>query len=240
VSFGAVGDDCREEMARTEHRTSETWSSGRAQLALGMVVRIESANGHAWSGQVTSFNDRIVGLRGWTMTDGQFRERDAVTLLVGAGDSLVSVRSQVLSTARSLMRLVRRDAYEESDQRRAPRLRVDLTATVVAHSDREPSPPFETSIADLSCSGCAMSISTTVLLGDRVSVSLQTPSGPLALTGVVVRTWFGDQQALCAGVQFDRLSAPIERLLNRFLVQQLSVGVGGSALDGPTPSGIPT
>jgi hypothetical protein len=220
--------------ARREPRNPEARSSHRARLAVGTVVRVEAANGDTWSGQVTSFDDRIVGLRGWTMTAGQFRERDAVTLIVGVGERLVSGRAQILTTSGSLMRLVRRDSFGDADQRRAPRLRVELTAMIVVEGVDAPAQPFAVNVIDLSASGCAVSSSRTLLLGQRVTLSLPLPTGPLplSLTGVVARTWVGDEQIAHTGIQFDSLATTTEQTLHCLLVEQLAADRSREPLPG--------
>src|SRR3954465_3052928 len=95
---------------------------GVKPLAGSPMGRVESAQGEVWRAQVTYVSDRLVGLRGWTIVDGRFRERDTVTLLIGEGDRLVSGKAQVLAAGGSLMRIVRRDASEETERRLAPRL----------------------------------------------------------------------------------------------------------------------
>ena len=114
------------------------------------VVAVESATGEIWRAQVTYVSDRLVGLRGWTIVDGRFRERDTVTLLIGDGDTLVSGKAQVLAAGGSLMRIVRRDASEETERRLAPRLRVDLLATVTVSASESGLSKFETDVVDLS------------------------------------------------------------------------------------------
>ena len=69
---------------------------GATRLEMGTVVRVESADGETWSGRVTSVSDQLFGLRGYMNVNGQFRVRDRVTVHVGRGSSLVSIRAQVL------------------------------------------------------------------------------------------------------------------------------------------------
>src|SRR5215470_15043733 len=77
-------------------------SAGAGALTVSTVVGVESAQGDVWRAQVTFVSDRLVGLRGWTIVDGRFRERDTVTLLIGEGDRLVSAKAQVLAAGGSL------------------------------------------------------------------------------------------------------------------------------------------
>ena len=100
-------------MAVGARRSNDFAAGGSRSLTVSSVVGIESAQGDVWRAQVTYVSDRMVGLRGWTIVDGRFRERDTVTLLIGEGDRLVSGKAQVLAAGGSLMRIVRRDATEE-------------------------------------------------------------------------------------------------------------------------------
>ena len=134
-------------------RGGDFTAGGARSLTVSTVVGVESAQGDVWRAQVTYVSDRLVGLRGWTIVDGRFRERDTVTLLIGDGDRLVSGKAQVLAAGGSLMRIVRRDASEESERRLAPRLRVDIDATVTVSTPQAGLTQFATQVVDLSASG---------------------------------------------------------------------------------------
>lgn len=187
---------------------------------MSTVVGVESAVGDVWRAQVTYVSDRLVGLRGWTIVDGRFRERDTVTLLIGEGDRLVAGKAQVLAASGSLMRIVRRDASEETERRLAPRLRVDLVAMVTMSASKVGLVEFETDVVDLSASGCAIRTAGSLAVGTQLAIDLELADTPVKFTGVVVRTWTVGRAAH-AGIQFDPTPAPITQLLNRFLVEQL-------------------
>jgi PilZ domain len=161
----------------------------------------------------------LVGLRGWTI-DGRFRERDTVTLLIGEGDRLVSAKAHVLAAGGSLMRIVRRDAAEETERRLAPRLRVDLPAAVTVNAGETGLTTYETEIVDLSSSGCAVRAEWPLAVGTPLAVDLTLGGAPMRIAGTVVRTWSAEGQPH-AGVRFDPMPADTTRLLNRFLVDQL-------------------
>ena len=208
-------------MAGARRGDDDFASGGARALSVSTVVGVESAQGDVWRAQVTYVSDRLVGLRGWTIVDGRFRERDTVTLLIGEGDRLVSGKAQVLAASGSLMRIVRRDASEESERRLAPRLRVDLLATVTVSVSESGLSRFETDVVDLSSSGCAIRATTRVAgghaHGDRPR---RWPVRRCEFAGLVVRTWMAARHA-ARGVQFDPMPAPTTQLLNRFLVDQL-------------------
>ena len=195
-------------------------SGGAKALAVGTVVGIESAQGDVWRAQVTYASDRLVGLRGWTIVDGRFRERDTVTLLIGEGDRLVSGRAQVLAAGGSLMRIVRRDASEESERRVAPRLVVDLVASLTVSTAGAGLVAFATHVVDLSASGCAIRATTALVVGAPVALAFELAGVPLTFAGIVVRTWTTGSGPH-AGVQFDPMPVATTQILNRFLVDQL-------------------
>jgi hypothetical protein len=202
-----------------EARSPRDEFSGGRVLTVSTVVGVESAQGDVWRAQVTYVSDRLVGLRGWTIVDGRFRERDTVTLLIGEGDRLVSGKAQVLAAGGSLMRIVRRDASEESERRLAPRLRVELVATVtVAYASGLAK--FATDVVDLSSSGCAVSAENSLPVGTPMTIELELSGTVVTFEGTVVRTWSAAGAAR-AGVQFDAMPAATTKLLNRFLVDQL-------------------
>jgi hypothetical protein len=183
---------------------------------------VESAKGDVWRAQVTYVSDRLVGLRGWTIVDGRFRERDTVTLLIGEGERLVSAKAQVLAAGGSLMRIVRRDASEEGDRRLAPRLRVDLVARVTVSGSEGGPVGFVADVVDLSSSGCALRAPTPVAVGTPMTIDLELARTPVHFAGMVVRTWTASADVMPhAGVQFDRMPVATTQLLNRFLVDQL-------------------
>jgi len=194
---------------------------GGRSLSLGEVVGVESSNGDIWRAQVTHCSDRLIGVRGWTILEGRFRERDAITLLLGDGDRLVRAKAQVLAASGSLMRIVRRDTTEGSDRRNAPRLRVALTATLTTHTDPR-SGVCEANIIDLSTSGCALRITTPLPIGSPVTLDLTLTHSTIRLAGKVVRTWTTDRPiAPHAGIQFEPMAPPTARLVNRYLADQL-------------------
>lgn len=204
-------------------RSGTDFGSSRARaLAVSSVVGVESAQGEVWRAQVTYVSDRLVGLRGWTIADGRFRDRDTVTLLIGDGDRLVSAKAQVISAGGSLMRLVRRDAAEEAERRLAPRLRVDLLATVTLGAADSGFVQLETDVVDLSSSGCAIRASTTLSVGTPTVIDMELSGTAVRFAGVVVRTWMTDAGPN-AGVQFDPMPTATTQMLNRFLVDQLHV-----------------
>jgi hypothetical protein len=208
-------------MAVGARRTHSDFASGGAKsLAVSTVVGVESAQGDVWRAQVTYVSDRLVGLRGWTIVDGRFRERDTVTLLIGEGDRLVRGKAQVLAAGGSLMRIVRRDASEETERRLAPRLRVDLVATVTVSTSASGFVEFETDVVDLSASGCAIHATTALPVGTPIGLDLELAGTPVKFTGLVVRTWMNGAEPN-AGIQFDAMPASTTQLLNRFLVDQL-------------------
>jgi PilZ domain len=195
---------------------------GARQIGPGTMVAVESDTGAVWKSQVTYVSDRLVGLRGWNLVDSRFRERDIVTLVIGEGDRLVRAKAQVLAASGSLMRIVRRDGSDETKRRVAPRLRVDLDATVTLGPAEAPAQEFEADVIDISSSGCAVRGSMPLPVGASVTVGVRLPGSHTALPGVVVRTWTSD--AACvpyAGIQFDPIPGPTAQLLNRFLVDQL-------------------
>ncbi len=189
-------------------------------LTVSTVVSVESAVGDVWRAQVTYVSDRLVGLRGWTIVDGRFRERDTVTLVIGEGDRLVSGKAQVLAASGSLMRIVRRDASQESERRLAPRLRVDLVASVTVSASDSGVVEFESDVVDLSSSGCAIRTSLNLPIGTPLTLELSLNDDRVPFSGLVVRTWTNATGAH-VGIQFDPMPSPTIRLLNRFLVDQL-------------------
>ena len=195
-------------------------AGGSRSLTVSTVVGVESAQGDVWRAQVTYVSDRLVGLRGWTIVDGRFRERDTVTLLIGEGDRLVSGKAQVLAAGGSLMRIVRRDASEESERRLAPRLRVDIDATVTVSTTQSGLTQVSTHVVDLSASGCAIRATTSLPVGTPIALDLELAGTAVRFAGIVVRTW-ADGTESRAGVQFDPMPSPTIQLLNRFLVDQL-------------------
>jgi hypothetical protein len=195
-------------------------TGGAKSLAVSTVVGVESAQGDVWRAQVTYVSDRLVGLRGWTIVDGRFRERDTVTLLIGEGDRLVSGKAQVLAAGGSLMRIVRRDASEETERRLAPRLRVDLVAKVRLSTARAGLVEFETDVVDLSASGCALHATTRLPVGTPIALDIELAGTPVQFAGMVVRTWMRGVEPN-AGIQFDAMPSATTQLLNRFLVDQL-------------------
>ena len=197
-----------------------TSPGGTRSLAVSSVVSVESAQGDIWRAQVTYVSDRLVGLRGWTIVDGRFHERDTVTLVIGDGDQLVSAKAQVLAAGGSLMRIVRRDAAEETERRLAPRLRVDLFATLTVSTSESGLVEVETDLVDLSASGCAIRTLLNIAIGTPLAIAFPIGDTPVTLAGIVVRTWTA-QGAPHVGVQFDPMPSPTIQKLNRFLVDQL-------------------
>lgn len=195
-------------------------AAGAGALTVTTVVSVESAQGDRWRAQVTFVSDRLVGLRGWTIVDGRFRERDTVTLLIGEGDRLVSAKAQVLAAGGSLMRIVRRDASEETERRLAPRLRVDLDASVTYRAGELGLATFATQLVDLSASGCAVRADEPLSVGTPLAIEFALGSSSMRFAGIVVRTWSADGVPH-AGVQFDPMPAATTQTLNRFLVEQL-------------------
>jgi len=193
---------------------------GAKSLAVSSVVGVESAKGDVWRAQVTYVSDRLVGLRGWTIVDGRFRERDTVTLLIGEGDRLVSGKAQVLAASGSLMRIVRRDSADDTERRLAPRLRVDLAARVTVSTAAAGLTEFATEVVDLSASGCAVHATTALPVGTPIAIDLELAGTPVRFAGMVVRTWMNGVEPN-AGVQFDPMPIVTTQLLNRFLVDQL-------------------
>jgi hypothetical protein len=193
---------------------------GVRTLAVSSVVSVESAQGDIWRAQVTYVSDRLVGLRGWTIVDGRFRDRDTVTLVIGDGDRLVSAKAQVLAAGGSLMRIVRRDAAEETERRLAPRLRVDLYATVTVSTAESGLVEVETDLVDLSASGCAIRTLLSLAIGTPLAIDFPVGDTPVQLAGTVVRTWTA-QGTPHVGIQFDPMPSPTIQMLNRFLVEQL-------------------
>jgi len=195
---------------------------GARQIGPGTPVAVESDTGAVWKSQVTYVSDRLLGLRGWTILDGRFRDRDIVTLVIGEGDRLVRAKAQVLAASGSLMRIVRRDGSDETKRRVAPRLRVDLDATVTLGAPESPAQEFTADVIDISSSGCAVRGAMALPVGASVTVDVRLPGSNTALPGVVVRTWTGDAPCVPhAGIQFDPIPGPTAQLLNRFLVDQL-------------------
>jgi len=198
---------------------------GARSIGVGAVVGVEPLTGDIWRAQVTYVSDRLVGLRGWTMVDGQFRERDTVTFLIGAGDRLVSAKAHVLAASGSLMRIVRRDGSDETKRRIAPRLRVDLTATVRLQTPQTDTLRFNADVIDLSAAGCALRSATPLPVGAPVTVDTTLSQISTALPGVVVRTWTTATPPVPhAGIQFDPMPPPTAQLVSRFLVDQLRTG----------------
>jgi hypothetical protein len=193
---------------------------GMRTLAVSSVVSVESARGDIWRAQVTYVSDRLVGLRGWSIVDGRFRDRDTVTLVIGDGDRLVSAKAQVLAAGGSLMRIVRRDAAEETERRLAPRLRVDLFATLTLSTAGSGLAEVETDLVDLSASGCAIRTLMSLAIGTSLTIDFPIGDTPVRLAGTVVRTWtaVGTPHV---GIQFDPMPSPTIQMLNRFLVEQL-------------------
>lgn len=211
-------------MAVGDQRTSRVAPSGGPRpLTVSTVVSVESAHGDLWRAQVTYVSDRLVGLRGWTMVDGRFRERDTVTLVIGDGDRLVSAMAQVLAARGSLMRIVRRDASEETERRLAPRLRVDLVATVTVSTSEAGLAELNTDVVDLSASGCAIRTAMSLAIGTPIAIELLIGAETVRFAGMVVRTWTAGTAAH-VGIQFDPMPSPTIQLLNRFLVDQLRAG----------------
>jgi len=196
---------------------------GTRALTVSTVVGVESAQGDVWRAQVTYVSDRLVGLRGWTIVDGRFHERDTVTLLIGEGDRLVSAKAQVLAAGGSLMRIVRRDAAEDTERRLAPRLRVDLDASVTCRAGAAGLVTFSTHVVDLSTSGCAVLSESSLTVGTPLAIELVLGTTPMRFEGIVVRTWSAEGLPH-AGVQFDPMPSATTQLLNRFLVEQLRNG----------------
>jgi hypothetical protein len=204
------------------NRRSESRHSEVRPLTVSTVVGVESAQGDVWRAQVTYVSDRLVGLRGWTIVDGRFRERDTVTLLIGEGERLVSAKAQVLAAGGSLMRIVRRDASEETERRLAPRLRVDLVADVTAPASESGLTRFEADVVDLSSSGCALRSTRALPVGTPLTMELEIARTVVQFSGTVVRTWTATADVVPhAGVQFDPMPLATTQLLNRFLVEQL-------------------
>ncbi len=195
-------------------------SGSSRSLTVSTVVGVESAQGDVWRAQVTYVSDRLVGLRGWTIVDGRFHERDTVTLLIGEGDRLISGKAQVLAAGGSLMRIVRRDASEETERRLAPRLRVDLRAEVRVSASESGLAEFETDVVDLSSSGCAVLVAQALPVGTPMTLELELAGTPVRFAGIVVRTWTTGAGPH-AGIQFDPMPAATTQCLNRFLVDQL-------------------
>ena len=209
-------------MVSRAHHSSDDAALGIRSLGVGALVRVQSATDDVWSANVTYVSDRLVGLRGWTPVDGTFRERDTVTLLIGHGDRLISAHAQILAASGSLMRIVRRDTSDEMDRRRAPRLRVDLTATVTVRDDDAHVGEFEAEVVDLSTSGCAIRSPTSLAVGTSVAIAMDLNDTRAGLTGEVMRTWTGDRPSYAhAGIKFDLMSTSAATLVNRFLVNQL-------------------
>jgi hypothetical protein len=201
-------------------------------LTVSTVVGVESAQGDVWRAQVTYVSDRLVGLRGWTIVDGRFRERDTVTLLIGEGERLVSAKAQVLAAGGSLMRIVRRDASEETERRLAPRLRVDLVARVTVSASESGLVSFEADVVDLSSSGCALRATTAFAVGTPMTIDLDLTQTVAQFSGFVVRTWTTSSDVIPhSGVQFDPMPFATTQRLNRFLVDQLQAS---SKSDRPT------
>jgi hypothetical protein len=203
-------------------RSKDATALGVRSLGVGALVRVQSAAGEIWSANVTYVSDRLVGLRGWTRVDGTFSERDTVTLLIGHGDRLISANARVLAAAGSLLRIVRRDASDEMDRRRAPRLRVDLTATVTLTTGAADDDPFVADVVDLSTSGCAVLSARSLAVGTNVAIAMELGDSTAELTGEVMRTWTGDLPPYAhAGIKFDLMTQPTTTLVTRFLVNQL-------------------
>jgi hypothetical protein len=208
-------------MAR-DARSKDDTALGVRSLGVGALVRVQSGAGEVWSANVTYVSDRLVGLRGWTRVDGTFSERDTVTLLIGHGDRLISANARVLAAAGSLLRIVRRDASDEMDRRRAPRLRVDLTATMTLTTGDTEGDPFEAEVVDLSTSGCAVLSARSLAVGANVRIAMELGETPAELTGEVMRTWSGELPPYAhAGIKFDLMTHATATLVNRFLVNQL-------------------
>ncbi len=209
-------------MAARDARAKGSAALGIRWLGVGALVRVQSAAGEVWSANVTYVSDRLVGLRGWTPVEGTFSERDTVTLLIGFGERLVSANARVLAATGTLLRIVRRDGSDEIDRRRAPRLRVDLTATVTPTTGDAAGEEFDADVVDLSASGCAILGPTPLPVGTRVGLTMDLRGAPADLTGEVMRTWTGDMPPFAhAGIQFDFLTPAAARVVNRFLVTQL-------------------
>jgi hypothetical protein len=175
-----------------------------------------------WSGKATHVSDRNIGLRGWTSLSRAFRERDAVTLLLGGDGQLVSCNARILSAGGTLMRVVRRDDSVDSDRRRAPRLRVALRANL-AIDDGTNELLSGVEVVDLSALGCAIQSAREFRVGTAVRVSLRLGTEEPTFAGSVVRTWTenGRSAEPHAGIQFEALDAANTQLLNRFLLSQL-------------------
>jgi hypothetical protein len=193
---------------------------GIISIPVGAVVRVESETGVIWSAKVGYVSDRLIGLRGWMSVEGQFRERDTVTLLIGHGGHLVSARARVLAAAGSLMRLVRRDASEDLERRRSPRLRVELEASLGVATDRARMARTTAELVDLSDAGCAISSPTELTVGTFVLLTVSLNEHPVHLAGTVVRAWTVEAHPY-AGIRFDPTATPTKKLLNDFLVGQL-------------------
>jgi hypothetical protein len=209
---------------RARHRGGEFASlTGPRTLAVSSMVSVESPQGDIWRAQVTYVSDRLVGLRGCTIVDGRFRERDTVTLVIGDGDHLVSGKAQVLAAGGSLMRIVRRDASDENERRLAPRLRVDLLATLTVSTSELGLVALETDLVDLSASGCAVRTEAGLVIGAPVTLDLPIAETQVRFAGIVVRMW-SVRGEVHVGIQFDPMPSPTIQLLNRFLVDQLRGG----------------
>jgi len=149
-----------------------------------------------------------------------------VTLMIGHADRLISANARVLATAGTLLRIVRRDGSDEMDRRRAPRLRVDLTATVTATDGEAEHDPFEGDVVDLSTSGCAIRCVRALSVGATVGVALVLSETTTTFTGEVMRTWIGDVPPHThAGIRFDLVPPATTAVVNRFLVNQLRSGL---------------
>jgi hypothetical protein len=214
--------DARITMRPRDARSKDATALGARSLGVGALVRVESGAGEVWSANVTYVSDRLVGLRGWTRVDETFSERDTVTLLIGHGDRLISANARVLAAAGSLLRIVRRDASDEQERRRAPRLRVHLIAKVIPMTGGAEGDPFEAEVVDLSTSGCAVLSATSLTVGTAVGIAMDLGDARAQLTGEVMRTWTGDLPPFAhAGMKFDLMTQAAAALVNRFLVNQL-------------------
>ena len=140
-------------------------------VPVGAVVRLESGDHAEWPAQVSYVNDRVIGLRGWTIPPGNFRERDTVYLLIGGDELLSTAKAQIISTSGCLMRIVRRDADDDVKRRRFPHLRVDIAAVLTALDD-DTAQPADVEVVHLSPSGCALRSAMGLMIGTPVEIVL--------------------------------------------------------------------
>ncbi len=195
--------------------------TGSRPIRVGGLARVECADGQVWSGRVSYVSGELVGLKSSTIVPGSVAAGDTVTVVVGNGESMVAAEARVLAASGSFMRLSRRESTEGLERRRALRVPVHQTVTLISAGTRaDPERTFTAELTDMSASGCAIRGDHQLRIGHPVAISLRIVGTDLTLSGKVVRVWRSDEGEH-AGMQFDPVPARTTSLINRYLVEQL-------------------